>query len=237
MNHIATHFGRVVASLTLGVLLSTSASAALRSPQVVVNGGSLQGYLNSQGESINVSTDQQDVQSWSTTVSDNSTFTLMIELSGNAGSNTIGIYNAGDVAPPLYQVFPGAAAAGWFAVASFRSAPTRLVVNLFDASAAFQGSVTYLAGPPDANDFGYYLQQAGGLTLYSQDARNPGGVAQMLTYAGTGINVGSWWLAMEDQTVAQGSDRDFDDAILFLESVNPTPVQATTWGAVKARFR
>ena len=59
----------------------------------------------------------------------------------------------------------------------------------------------------------------------------------MLSYAGTGVNTGSWWLAMEDLTTSQGSDYDFDDAVLFLESVNPTPVEATTWGAVKARFR
>jgi len=240
MSKIVTHFGRLVASLTLGSLLATSASAGLRVPQVTVNGGTLQAYLNSQGESINVSTDQQDIQSWSTTVSDNSTFSLMIELSGNAASNTIGIYNAADAVPVLYQMFPGAATAGWFAVASFRSAPTRLVVNLFDANAVFQGSVTYLAGPPDASDFGYYLQQgpaSGGLTLYSQDARNPGGLPQMLTFAGQGGNAGSWWLAIEDQTASQGSDQDFDDAVLFLESVNPTPVQTTTWGSLKARFR
>jgi hypothetical protein len=219
----------------LGGLLATSASAALRAPQVTVNGGTLQGYLNSVGESINVLTDQDATQTWTTTTSNNSTFTLQIELTGNAASNTIGMYNASNPSPPLYQVFPGAATTGWFAVASFRSAPDRVVVNLFDASAALQGTTTYLG--IDKTDFGYYLQQGIGQVLYSQDARNPGGLAQMLTFAGTGLNSGSWWLAMEDQTAAQGSDRDFDDAVLFLESVNPTPVHTTSWGALKARFR
>ena len=134
-------------------------------------------------------------------------------------------------------MFPGAATNGWFAVASFRTAPTRVIVSLFDASAAFQGSSTYLAGPPDRNDFGFYLLQSGGFTFYTQDARNPGGVAQALTYAGTGINSGSWWLAFEDLNASQGSDYDFDDAVLFLESVNPTPVSKTTWGDLKARFK
>jgi hypothetical protein len=110
-----------------------------------------------------------------------------------------------------------------------------VVVNLFDANAALQGTTTYLG--IDKTDFGYYLQQGAGQVLYSQDARNAGGTAQMLTFAGTGLNSGSWWLAMEDATVAQGSDRDFDDAVLFLESVNPTPVHTTSWGALKARFR
>jgi hypothetical protein len=235
MRNFATTIGRVAVSLTLGAMLATSASAALRSPQVVVNGGSLQGYLNSKGESINVLTDQNAGQTWATTVSHNATFTLMIELAGNAATNTIGVYNGADAVPALDQVFPGAATNGWFAVASFQSGPTRVVVNLFDNNSIFQGSTTYLGA--DATNFGFYLAQSGGFTFYSQDARNPGGVAQLLSYAGTGINTGNWWLAIEDLTSSQGSDYDFDDAVLFLESVNPTPVETTSWGAVKARFR
>jgi hypothetical protein len=237
MSKVATHFTRVVASLALGALLTTAASAALRSPQVVVNGGSLQGYLNSKGESINVLTDQDAAQTLTSTVSGNSTFTLMIEFAGNAGSNSYGIYNGGDVAPALYQVFPGAAAAGWFAVASFRTSPTRVVVNLFDDNAVLQGTNTYLGA--DRNNFGFYLQQGFGANqvLYSQDARNTGSNPQMLIYPGTGDNSGSWWLAMEDLTPAQGADNDFDDAVLFLESVNPVPTETTTWGSLKARFR
>ena len=234
MKRLAT---MIIGSIAL-VAFAGSASAALRATQVTVNGGSLQGYLNSVGESINVLTDQQDVQRWQATVSNNSTFTIQVEFAGNAGSNTYGLYNASLVAPPLYQVFPGAATNGWFAVASFRTAPVRVVVNLFDASAALQGTNTYLGA--DRNDFGFYLQQApgtGGLTFYTQDARNPGGLAQALTYAGTGINSGSWWLCFEDLTSSQGSDYDFDDAVLFLESVNPTPVHTTTWGDLKARFK
>ena len=69
MSNVATNIGRVAASLALGAMLATSASAALRVPQVVVNGGSLQGYLNSKGESINVLTDQNAAQTWASTVS------------------------------------------------------------------------------------------------------------------------------------------------------------------------
>jgi len=232
MKRIAT-VSAVLISVVMG---AGAASAALRSPQVVVNGGTLQGYLNSVGESINVSTDQDAVQSWLSTDSNNSTFTFQIELTGNAAANTLGIYNGSVAVPPLYQLFPGAATSGWFAVASFRSAPTRVIVSLFDANAAFQGSTTYLAGPPDKNDFGFYLMGPGG-TFYMQDARNPGGKAQMLAFAGTGPNSGSWWAAFEDGPVASGADADYDDAVLFLESVNPTPVNTTTWGSLKVRFR
>ena len=236
MNRSATRFTGLLAAVSTVALLATGASAALRVPQVAVVGGSLQGYLNGVGESINVNTDQNAVQTWQTTVSNNATFTLMIELAGNAATNNIGIYNGGAAVPALYQVFPGAASAGWFATCSFRSAPTRVVVNLFDDNANFQGQTTYLAGPPDASNFGYYLQGPGG-TFYTQDARNPGGTAQALAFAGTGNNTGQWWLAFEDLTESNGKDNDFNDAVLFLESIAPTPVTKTTWGAVKKRFR
>ena len=229
MKRVAT----IVFSAAMLVALASSAFAALRVPQIAVQGGTLQGYLNSQGESINVLTDQNAVQSWSTTVSNNSTFSLQIELAGNAASNSIGIYNAAAGVPALYQVFPGAAATGWFATASFRNLPTRVVVNLFDANAALQGTTTYLGA--DRTNFGYYLQGPGGL-FYSQDVRNAASAAQALTYAGSGFNSGSWWLAWEDSPVAT-SDNDYDDAVLFLESVNPTPVSTTTWGQLKTRIR
>ena len=231
MKRLAT---MIIGLITL-VAFAGSASAALRSPQVTVNGGTLQGYLNGVGESINVATDQQNIQVWQSTVSNNSTFTIQVELSVNAGTNTYGIYNGSLASPPLYQCFPGAATNGWYCVASFRTTPTRVVVSLFDNNAAFVGSTTYLGA--DRSDFGFYLQQNPGLVFYSQDARNPGGLAQMLTYAGTGINTGSWWICFEDRTQSQGADYNFDDAVLFAESINPTPVNKTTWGDLKARFK
>lgn len=224
----------LVALFALAAMVGT-ASAALRSPQVPLAGDCLQSLLNAQGESINAATQQQNIQRWQATVSNNSTFTLQVELSGNAAGNTYGIYNASAAVPPLYLVFPGAATTGWFATASFRTSPTRLIVNLFDNSAAFVGTVTYFAGPPDRNDFGFYLTGpgTGGNVFYTQDARNPGGVPYALTYAGTGINQGSWWLAWEDQL----GESDYCDALLFMESINPTPVSHTSWSTLKARFK
>lgn len=235
MKRFATPLAGLAASLLLASFMATSASAVLRAPQVPVLGGTLQAYLNSVGESINVLTDQDATQTWSTTVSGNSTFSLMIELSGNAATNTLGIYNGGDVAPALDLVFPGAATSGWFATASFRTAPVRVVINLFDQNATLQGTNTYLGA--DRNNFGYYLQGPGG-TFYSQDARNPGAAAQALAYKGTGVNFGQWWLCWEDSQVnGAASDKDYDDAVLFLESITPTAVNTTSWGQLKTRFR
>src|SRR5881392_4256910 len=146
-----------VATIIVGLIalaaVAGTASATLRSPQVAVAGDCLQGLLNAQGESINVLTDQNAVQEWASTVSNNSTFTIQVELSANAATNTYGIYNASAVVPPLYLAFPGAATTGWFATASCRTSPTRVVVNLFGNNAAFVSTVTYLGA--DRNDFGF----------------------------------------------------------------------------------
>jgi hypothetical protein len=220
----------------LAALLVAPASAALRSPQVPVLGGTLQGYLNSVGEFINVNTDQLDQQVWGSTVSNNATFTVQVELVGNASSNTIGIYNSTAAIPALYQIFPGAATTAWFVVLAFRSAPVRVVVSLFDESASFQGSTTYLGA--DKNAFAYYLSGPDGV-LYTQDARNPGGAAQFVTYAGTSLNSGSFWICGEQTAVAGGaSDRDYDDVILFLEpNLCACPAQKCSWATLKERFR
>lgn len=213
---------------------ASSADASLfppRSPQVVFNSASLQGYLNGVGESINVTTDQLDAQVWTSTVSGNSTFTLMIELAGNAAANNIGIYNTNDPPnPPLFQVFPGAASAGWFATAHFGSG--NLVVTLFDNNSLIQGQTFFANVNPNA--FGFYLQGPGG-TFYSEDSRN-GGAAQMLTFAGTGQNYGEWWECFEDLPRA-GGDGDFNDAVLLMQSVVPTDVAGASWGRLKALYR
>jgi hypothetical protein len=222
------------------LVVTASAHAALRVPQVPVQGSGLQTYLNQYDGYIDVSTAQLDAQHWTNTVSSNNSFAIQIQLAGNASGNEIGLYNGGSAAPSLYRVFPASATDGWFAVASFRFSPVRVVVNLFDATAAFQGATTYLGA--DRNDYAFYLQGPGG-TFYSQDIRNPGHDPRVLAYAGTGINTGSFWMAFEDGPVAS-PDHDFDDVILYLEggaypltTAPPVAVVRSSWGMVKARFR
>jgi hypothetical protein len=223
----------VLAVAASAVLVSAAAAFPLRSPQVVLGDGTLQAYLNSVGESINVGTDQLDLQAWTSDVSGNALFTLMLELAGNANSNAYGIYNANEASPTLFQVFPGNASPGWFAVVSFQ-AGGNVVVNLFSNTAGLVSTTNY-SGVNSA-DFGFYLQGPGG-TFYSEDGRNPGGLAQALTFAGTGQNFGDWWLAWEDLERAGGSDNDFNDGVLLLESINPVPAESKSWGALKAKYR
>ncbi len=214
------------------ILLFASSAGAFnqRNPQVPFCNGSLQAYLNANDGGINTATDQLDAQVWSTSVSGNATFTLMIELAGFAASNDIGVYNANNPAP-LFLVFPGAASAGWYATAHF-GAGGSLIVSLFDNNGNFMGNTAY--GGANKNAFGFYLQGPGG-TFYSQDALN-GGSPQVLTYAGTGQNFGDWWECFEDLPAGSGCP-DYDDAVLLIQSVSPVPVNSVTWGHVKSLYK
>jgi len=231
LQHLAIASAVVVIAL-LG-FTSAARAATPRIPQVPFCYGSLQGYLNGIGETIDVANDQVDAQVWKTTISGNATFTVMIEYAGYAQQNAIGVYNGDDATPTLYQVFPGAATAGWWATLSFSG--TTLTVSLFDNSNVYQGNTSYTG--VDKKKFGFYLQGPGG-TFYSQDYRNPGTKAQILTYAGTGDNSGSWWQCFEDLPYQYPNClTDFEDAVLFVESVNPTPALVQTWGGLKAIYR
>ncbi len=37
--------------------------------------------------------------------------------------------------------------------------------------------------------------------------------------------------------MATGSDSDFDDAVLLLQSIAPTPAKGTSWGKLKSLYR
>ena len=215
---------------------SSQVSAGLRVPQVPVLGGTLQTYLNSQGETINVLTDQQDVQVWPLSAS-GTRLTLVAELSEDAAGNALGLYDPVGVVPNLYYLFPEFATPGWYAVLSFQTAPARLVISVFRANgeAVVESDQVSVA----ANNFGFYLSHfLTGKRHYSQDYRNFGGTGgvQMLAFQGTG---GKWWLCFEDTYVSSpvASDRDYDDAVILMESVNPLPTKATSLGAVKALYR
>lgn len=236
--HLLAALACVTAFAVLG--LDTSPARAEARP-VAISGTGLQDYLSNPpvSESINVGADQvSDAQRWKTTVSGNTGMTLMIEIAAGAVGNSIGVYNAGEVSPTLFEIFPGSAVAGQYAMASFRGSPVNeLRVTLFNANGSVASTLPPYAGVT-TNNFGYYISRESGGIGYSQDARNAGELARMLVFKGTGDNLGNWWMCFEDNNPEDGDpDRDFDDAVVFVESINPTPVARTTWGALKSRFR
>ena len=226
------------AALAVACAVSAPAvlAAPLRVPQVPLQTGwdgySLQSYLNGRSQTITTLTDQLDVQTWLAPPSGGTTFTLMIEVAGYAPRNNVGIYNASEVNPAKYLVLPGAASAGWTASCQF-GASGQLVVRLFDQNHVLQGITNY-AGV-DRNNFGFYLEGPAG-TFWSQDARNPGGKPQALTFAATGAYAGQHWQCFEDLPYAS-SDIDYQDAILLLYQTQPTAVSGATWSRLKELYR
>ncbi len=229
-------YSSALALLVTSAALAAPALAVPRAPQIPFGSAALSARLSSLGESINVLTQQQDGLVWGSTVSSNSTMTIQFDLNGNPSADEIGIAKlnaAGNVVTGLAMVFPASADSGWFAVASFRPGGV-LIVNLFDENAAAQPGFTYTG--VNRSLFGYYVKR-GANTFYSHDGFNSDGKAHALAFAGTGQNLGCWWLCWEDEPVVSYGASDFDDAVLFIESQNPTPVSHTTWGSLKSRFR
>ena len=212
------------------------ASAALRSPQIPVLGSVLQDYLTSMFQVIDVRSQQDATQSWSVTTSTNTTWTVQFELGRKQPGVAVGLYNSGDISPALYQLFPAEAAAGWFCVASFRTSPARVIVNLFDELAAIESQTVYLG--VDRAGYGVYMNGPFGV-FYSQDGRNPNASAQFLVYPSNGMFTGGWWIAGEATLVSgSGSDQDFADMVVFYELPSCIcEVQRTSWSTLKSRFR
>jgi hypothetical protein len=65
-----------------------------------------------------------------------------------------------------------------------------------------------------------------------EDARNAGGAAHLLAFRGTGLHAMETWLAAETD-----GDGDFSDALFLLQGVGVVPVERSSWGTLKRRFR
>jgi len=218
-----------LALLALVVLPALPAAAALRSPQVPVAGTALATFFASQSQVIDPASDQLDLQQLSL----GATASFDVHAYASAlPTAPAGIYNALAPTPSLFQVWPGGPSTDWFPACSFRTSPTRLVVNLFDGLGTLQGTTTYLGADPTA--FAFYASGPNG-TEYQQDARNPLGAARMLAFSGTGARAGSTWLAFE---TGVGPGGDFADLVLLVNlALAPVDVQRTTWGELRRRFR
>jgi hypothetical protein len=224
----------IFAVAVLAFSASVAGAFSLRAPQVAFVTAPLQGNLTAWDGFITAGTDQIDAQTFTTGISGNADFTMLLRTAAGAGAE-IGVYNTSWVigAPALYALFPPAAVAGWSAACHF-TAGGSLTATLYDAAFVQQGTVSYSG--VDRTHLGFYISGPGGL-WYSQDGRN-GPKPQILTYAGTqaGHNFGEWFECFEANPYAAASS-NFTSAVLVLESVQPTPTRAGTWGALKAAYR
>ncbi len=205
----------------MAVLALVAASQA-----TLISGNSLQTVLDNitvggGPSSVNVNTDQVNPDLyWNLTATGTSAATMIIEIAGNAASNTFGVYDQADPSKKV-QLFAGAATGG--TKVSF-SMDDQYNVSINNASVGVQ-----FAG----STFGYYLAGPGGI-FYSDNNLNAGGADQMVSFRGENDVVklpstpsGVWTpdeyiLAWEDLALA-GSDHDYNDMVLMVESVRPVP--------------
>lgn len=168
--------------------------------------------------------------------SGNATATMVIEVAGNSGTNTLGIYDVNDPSKSL-QLFSGPASSGFrstlqlFLIGDtykFISTLRNAVGDLISETSAFFSSST----------FGYYLGTKSNGRFYSEQGLN-GGNDHMVAYRGDGDNIkltsttdvaawgsSSYILAWEDLPFGK-SDRDYNDMVIYVESVTPVPEPAS----------
>lgn len=188
----------------------------------------------------NVNTDQygQD-QLWAIEASGVSAATVIIEVAGNANSNSFGIYD--DTNGHTVQLFGGPADQADQALVSISQNGQVIVVYMqrdnttgnMTASSFWASGAGYFS----QSIFGYYVG-TNDANFYSDPARNPDGADQMVAFKGDGDtirlpgnNPGVWGsssyiLAWEDLRYNQ-SDKDFNDFVVYVESVTGVPEPGT----------
>jgi hypothetical protein len=192
-----------------------------------------------------VDTDQVNPDAlWAIGAGGVSAATIVIEIAGNAATNTFGIYDAQN--GNMVSLFGGPANQADQALVSITASGQVLTVYLQrDANGNLTGINTWASGAGyfSSNLFGYYLGTGGG-TFYSDPTRNAGGADQMVAFRGDGDTIrlpgsqpgvwdsASYILAWEDIAYA-ASDKDFNDFVVFVSSVNsvPEPVSLALIGA------
>lgn len=166
---------------------------------------------------------------WAIEASGGAWATFIVEIAGNASINTFGIYSGNT----LIQLFNGAASTA--DKASFTVSDTGAVNVVFYDDGLVSGFTNYGAGTLAGNLFGFYLWAAEGI-FYSESSRNADGADQMVAFRGNGVDqiklpgapAGTWGsssyiLAWED-ILYGNSDKDFNDLVVYVESVNPVRV-------------
>ena len=225
---------KTIKSLAGGLALLASASA-FATPVNVGGPSNLQSIINSLytaagtplSQAPNVNANQApEAGQFKIEASGGSIATMIIEVAGNASSNTFGIYDLND--PTKYlQLFSGSQGQGDQALLSVSN------TNVFKVNFGAGGTLQF-----SSSAFGYYIGSANGPIFYSQAFRN-GGNDQMVAFRGDGDEIalpghaaGAWGpssyiLAWEDLPLP-GSDRDYQDMVVYVESITAVPEPGTT---------
>jgi hypothetical protein len=188
------------------------------------------GSIFSAGNGINPYTQQLNPASyWAVAGTGGSENTVMLTLTGSAANLTFGIFDPTNITNTL-TLFNGASAGytttlktngtGGFKATYYASADPL-------ADSTGHSDQVYFGG---GNLFGYFLK-VGNTFYYSDNALNGNGGPRVVTYAGDGSNKieatngvftpGEYLQAWED-----GTDFDYNDFVVVVESVHPVPEPA-----------
>jgi hypothetical protein len=164
---------------------------------------------------------------------------IVLELAGNASTNSFGVYDLADPTRRL-TVFEGNDGAEATATLRVRS----------DGNGGWQLSVREINNSDDPTGwthlnsmtttaFGFYLATASNGTFFSDTTRNVDGVDHLYAYGGTGatflsgplsgtvFSATDFILAWED--LAGGGDRDYQDFMVIAQDIAPVPLPTAVW--------
>jgi hypothetical protein len=187
--------------------------------------------------SVNVNTDQASPDEiWANTDSGMSPIRFVAEIAGQSNVNTFGIYDPRNIAN-FFEIFSGGDTSAAKTVFGLDS----------DGSVYANGYGTSMSDPFGftgkkftGTTFGFYIGTPT-TKFYSEVSKNgPGGDDQMVAFQGTSTDTidlpgfgapalwteGGWLLAFEDRLYS-GSDKDFNDMVIFIESARPVPEPTT----------
>jgi hypothetical protein len=213
------------------LVAAAALSFAIGSQAAPVSGSGLQSVLNGVyscatclGSAPDVNLDQaNEVGTFVMGASMGSLSTMIIEIAGQAGSNTMGIYDP--YGTGKLELFNGAATT---------KSKSQVTIDMgsgggVDFTKNFMETVNFTS-----NVFGYYLDTIWG-TFYSEFTRNQDNNDHLVTYKGNGTDiiklyntgVPSFWgvddyiLAWED--LPNLGDKDYTDMVVYVSSVRAVP--------------
>lgn len=183
------------------------------------------------GPSINVQTDclAEGTDGLWETVNQLGMVTIQVELAGNAGTNTFGIYDP--LTSVLTPVFEGNDGAGVFGLIQVWQNSGQWYVQTFDSHYSGGGDTIGFGAPQllTTSAFGFYLGTLSNGTFFSQTVKNGDSLDHMYAYGPVAGMPFDYIIAWED--LITGQDRDYQDFVATLVDITPIPVPlpAAVW--------
>lgn len=171
--------------------------------------------------------DDGDDAAWST-IGSVGQIDIVLELAGNASTNSFGVYDLNDPNARL-TIFDGNDSVGDQAVLRLRQTVDGWRVSVQESGARGWNHQFISTGA-----FGFYLSTQSNGTFFSQSSRNVDGVDHLYAYQGTGTPFlggplsgevfarQDYLLAWED--LVGGGDRDYQDFVAVVQDINPVPL-------------